>query len=422
MIQFNQPQNFENKSPLSSIYNADTRPVQTGVHRPVLKVIGLGGGGQNAVNRMIEFGLEGIEFIAANTDVQALQTSHAPVKIPLGHKLTRGLGAGGTPEVGQKAAEESADALRGALQGADMVFLTSGMGGGTGTGSIGVAAKIARSLGAVTIGIVTTPFAFEGGRRMKNATHGLSLLSPNTDTLITIPNDRLLDIAPRNLPLDMCFRLADDVLRQAVQGITDLIITPKFINVDFAHICNLMKLGGGALMSSGQGEGEHKAIQAVSRALHHPLLESSCLDTAAGVLVNFTSGRDLGLYEVGAAMEYLHQQLGKPAETIMGIAYDERLQDKVEVILIATGLGGRSLEEALPGFSSTPRRPAVAVPAADQAGSDEMVKTAVPAGAVAGRAPLSQPAEKAVRHMVLEAPTGSANNDLDIPAFLRRSR
>ena len=417
MIQFNQPNNFENKSTISSIYTAETQPVYTGVHKPVLKVLGMGGGGQNAVNRMIEFGLEGIEFIVANTDVQALKNSLAPVQIPLGSKLTRGLGAGGTPEVGLRAAEESATAIRSALQGADMVFLTAGMGGGTGTGSIGIAAKIARSLGAVTVAIVTTPFTFEGSRRCKNAAWGLERLSPNTDTMISIPNDRLLDVAPKSLSLEMSFRLADDVLRQAVKGITDLIVTPKFINVDFANIANLMKLGGGALMSSGQGTGEYRAIQAIDQALHHPMLDSATMDTPAGILVNFTSGGDLSLLEVNAAMEYLHKQIGHPAETIMGIAYEERLQDKVEVILVATGLGSRSLEEALPGFNTTPRRPAM------KEENKTLNETPVRTGSMEmsdAQQSSQRSAKTNVRALVLEAPAGSASNDLDIPAFLRR--
>lgn len=418
MILFNQPNKLENNPQPASIYAAETQPVQLGIHKPVIKVLGLGGGGQNAVDRMIEFGLEGIEFMAANTDVQALQTSQAPVKIPLGSKLTRGLGAGGAPGTGLKAAEESAAELRSALQGADMVFLTAGMGGGTGTGSISVAAKIARSLGAVTIAIVTTPFTFEGGQRSKNAAQGLALLRPNTDTLITIPNDRLLYVAPKNLPLMMTFRLADDVLRQAVQGITDLIITPKFINVDFANICNLLKLGGGAMMTSGQGFGEHRAIQAVDQALHHPMLESTALDTPAGILVNFTSGGNLGMLEMAEAMEFLHKQIGNPAETVMGIAYDERLEDEVQVIIIATGLGSRSLEDALPGFTSTPRRPAVADQAAEKTQELAQAQSEKSAAAPVNR----QPVERPIRSLAMETPVGLNTSDLDIPAFLRRSR
>jgi cell division protein FtsZ len=280
-----------------------------------------------------------------------------------------------------------------------MVFLTAGMGGGTGTGAISVAAKVARSIGAVTIAIVTTPFSFEMGKRMANAQEGLNRLRPNTDTLITIPNDRLLYIAPRDLTFEMAFRMADDVLRQAVQGITDLITSPKYINVDFSNIRSLMKLGGGALMSSGQGEGESKAVKAVDQALKHPMMEATDLENAAGILVNFTSGEDLALWEVEEAMAYLHKQLGTPAETVMGVAYDERLQNKVEVILVATGLGARTLEETLSGYSSTPRRKIDVVPVAD----DHRLKVKVEA-----------PVET--------LQTSNVSNDLDIPAFLRRSR
>ncbi len=282
----------------SSTSKTQPRPAML-VHNPVIKVLGLGGGGSNAVNRMIELGLSGVDFIAANTDHQALQSSLAPVKIHLGPKATRGLGAGGNPAVGKAAAEESARQIAAALQGADMVFLTAGMGGGTGTGSIGVAAQIARHLGAVTIAVVTTPFSFEMGRRQKNANEGLMLLRPHTDTLISIPNDRLLHVAPRNLPLEVAFRLADDVLRQAVQGITEIITTPGMINVDFANVRHLMKLGGGSLLSIGQGQGENKAIKAIDQAIHHPLLDFSSLENAAGILINFTCGEDLSLRSPG---------------------------------------------------------------------------------------------------------------------------
>ena len=319
-------------SPLPSLtaFPASRPSANDPVLLPSLKVLGLGGGGTNAVNRMIDMGLEGIEFIVANTDSQALQNSLAPVKIQLGPKTTRGLGAGGNPEVGQAAAEESWRQIQEALQGADMVFLTAGMGGGTGTGSIPVAAKIAHSIGAVTIAVVTMPFSFEVGRRQKNAMEGLRRLQPFTDTLISIPNDRLLYVAPRNLPLDTAFRLADDVLRQAVQGITELITTPGLINVDFANIRNLMRLGGGALMSIGQGEGEGKAVKAIQQALHHPLLETASLETAAGILVNFTTGDELTLYEVQEALTYLQEQSAHNAEIVLGVVNDERLEQRVQ--------------------------------------------------------------------------------------------
>ena len=359
------------------------------IHKPVLKVLGLGGGGTNAINRMVELDMTGVDFIAANTDRQALQNSLAPVKIQIGPKLTRGLGAGGIPSVGQAAAEESYREIAAAVQGADMVFLTAGMGGGTGTGSIPIAAKISRALGAVTIAIVTMPFSFERGQRQRNAMEGISRLRPSTDTLIAIPNDRLLYVAPRNLPLETAFRLADDVLRQAVQGITELITEPGMINVDFAHIRHVMKLGGGALMSIGQGEGEDKAKKAIEQALHHPLLENIYIDHAAGILVNFTGGDDLTLYEIEAALTHLQYQSGPDAEIVMGVTRDDRLQDRVQAILIVTGLGA-SMEETLPGFKTATN-------------ADKAPRI---------RATLSTP-----------QPVSTASpNQLDLPAFLRRNR
>ena len=375
------------------------------IFKPVLKVLGLGGGGSNAVNRMIELGMSGVDFITANTDCQALQQSLAPVKIQLGPSSTRGLGAGGNPVIGKTAAEESWRQIAAALHGADMVFLTAGMGGGTGTGSIAVASKIARSLGAVTIAIVTTPFSFEMGRRQKNAQEGLERLRPNTDTLIAIPNDRLLYVAPKHLSLDLAFRMADDVLRQAVQGISELITSPGIINVDFANVRHLMKLGGGALMSIGQDEGENKALKAIEKALHHPLLETASLSNAAGILVNFTSGNDLSLCEVENALTFLQQEAGNKAEIVMGVNLDERLEDKVEVILVVTGLGAITLEETLPGFrpgsASARNEPQVANPPAAE----------------------SRPVNKERRLVSpeIERVPAGISSDLDIPAFLRRS-
>jgi cell division protein FtsZ len=380
----------------------------TPVHKPSLKVLGLGGGGSNAVNRMIDMGLEGIDFIVANTDAQALQTSLAPVKIHLGAKTTRGLGAGGNPEIGQAAAEESWRQIQEALDGADMVFLTAGMGGGTGTGSIPVAAKIARALGAVTIAVVTMPFSFEIGRRQRNATEGLRRLQPFTDTLISIPNDRLLYVAPRNLPLDTAFRLADDVLRQAVQGITELITTPGIINVDFANIRNLMRMGGGALMSIGHGEGENKAVKAIEQALHHPLLETASLDTASGILVNFTTGGELTLFEVQEALNHLQEQSGHHAEIVLGIVNDERLEERVQVILVVTGLGSPTLEETLSKVDQTHR-----VLSQPQAPTNDPVIS-------------SQRQDVAIKSTTepepLTEPLTITSKDLDLPAFLRRHR
>jgi cell division protein FtsZ len=294
--------------------------------------------------------MQGVEFIVANTDHQALRNSKAPHKIQLGPKLTRGLGAGGDPKIGQSAAEESWREIAAALAGSDMVFLTAGMGGGTGTGSIPIASQIAKAQGAVAIAVVTTPFSFEMGRRQSNANKGLEQLRKHTDTLITIPNDRLLYVAPKDLPLDTAFQLADDVLRQAVQSITELITEPGLINVDFAHVKRLMQLGGGALMAIGHGYGQNKSIDAVMQALNHPLLESISLSHAAGVIVNFTAGSDLTLMEVSTALNYLHQQTNESAEIIMGTTNDPQLRDRVQVILVVTGLGATRLEDVMPGI------------------------------------------------------------------------
>lgn len=334
--------------------------------QPSLKIIGMGGGGSNAVNRMIELDLKGAEFIAANTDLQALNQSLAHKKIPLGPRTTRGLGAGGNPSVGEVAAEESFPMLCDALRGADMVFLTAGMGGGTGTGSIPVAARAARAVGAVTVAVVTMPFSFEVGRRQRNAREGLAKLQPHADTLITVPNDQLLKIAPHKLPLDMAFRMADDVLRQGVQGISELITQPGLINVDFAHIRQVMQMGGGSMLSIGIGEGPNMALKAVEHALHHPLLESIAIDDATAIVANFTGGSDLTFMELMEAMNFLQEHTHGRAEIIPGVITDERMHDRTQVILIITGLGATPLEEH-PGITRVqathrPTPVAVAVP------------------------------------------------------------
>jgi len=394
--------NFQIKSSSPFNFPDDFSSLSSNIHIPSLKVLGLGGGGSNAINRMIELGLSGVDFIVANTDAQALNNSLAPTKIQLGPKTTRGLGAGGNPDTGQNAAEESSKLIAEALEGADMVFLTAGMGGGTGTGSIPVAAKIAHSLGAVTIAVVTMPFSFEMGRRQRNATEGIKRLRPNTDTLIAIPNDRLLYVAPRDLPLDTAFRLADDVLRQAVQGITELITTPGMINVDFANVRNLMKLGGGALMSIGQGEGVDKATKAIEQALHHPLLEATSIDNAAGILVNFTCGSELSLLEVETALSHLQAQAGGKAEIVLGVVNDPKLQDRVEAILVITGLGSPTLEETLSKVEG--RRIPIEKPAPHVPTTFDM----------------NTPQYPVETNWVEELTVSS--NDLDIPAFLRRGR
>lgn len=397
-----------------------TTPLPTPL--PVIKVLGLGGGGCNAINRMIELGINGVHFIAANSDYQALQTSLAPVKVQLGPTVTRGLGAGGKPEIGRAAAEESQRDLTAALEGADMVFVTAGMGGGTGTGSIPVAARAARSVGAVTIAVVTTPFSFEMGRRQRNANEGLAALRPHTDTLISIPNDRLLYVAPRNLPLEVAFRLADDVLRQAVQGITELITEPGLINVDFSHIQRLMKLGGGALMSIGQGQGVNKAHQAVEQALHHPLLDTVSLEQAAGIIANFTGGDDLALYEVSEVLNELHIQVGDGTEIVMGVTHDERMTGRAQVILVVTGLGAPTLEEVFPGVMPKPAQKTEPIftsqPANIPSQPINYSQTTVFTPSPTFQEP-SAPDDSHSETIPLSIPNPHANN-LDIPAFLRR--
>ncbi len=315
--------------------------------RPVIKVLGLGGGGCNAVNRMMALGIRGVEFIAANTDAQALLQASAPKKIQLGPQLTRGLGAGGNPEIGRKAAEESAEELRQALAGADLVFLTAGLGGGTGTGAIPVAARIARELGAITVAIVTLPFAFEIGRRQQNAREGLQRLQPEVDTLITVANERLLQVAPRDLPMEMTFRLADDVLRQAVQGVAELITRPGTINLDFSHLARLLRTGGGALMTIGQGKGEHKVIQAIQNALHHPLLEDIPLEEARAVMVNFTVGEDLSLEELSNALHALHVRLPADHDLVWGFSVDPMFADRAQAVMVMAGFGMQRLEAGM---------------------------------------------------------------------------
>ncbi len=310
-----------------------------------IKVLGLGGGGSNAVNRMVELGLIGAEFIAANTDHQALESSLAPTRIQLGPGVTRGLGAGGDPKVGAAAAIESSRELSGALADADMIFLTAGMGGGTGTGAAPIAAEIARETGAVVIATVTMPFSFEMSKRAKNATAGVRKLQPHTHTLITVPNDRLLHVVPRDASLEVAFRFADDVLRQGIQGIVELVNKPGLINVDFAHVRAVMRKGGGALMAIGIGEGPGKSEIAVKQALHHPLLEISSLGQATGALVHFTGGDDLGLVEVGAAVEGLRENVPPEAEIVLGVTTEPAMQGRVQVILIVTGIGGQPMED-----------------------------------------------------------------------------
>ncbi|MDX8044935.1 cell division protein FtsZ [Gracilibacillus sp. S3-1-1] len=301
-----------------------------------IKVIGVGGGGSNAVNRMIEHGVQGVEFIAVNTDAQALNLSKAEVKMQIGTKLTRGLGAGANPEVGRKAAEESKEQIEEILQGSDMVFVTAGMGGGTGTGAAPVIAQVAKELGALTVGVVTRPFTFEGRKRATQAVSGIDGLKSSVDTLIVIPNDRLLEIIDKNTPMLEAFREADNVLRQGVQGISDLIATPGLINVDFADVKTIMAEKGSALMGIGIATGENRAVEAAKKAISSPLFESS-IDGAHGVLMNITGGTNLSLYEVQESADIVTSAADQEVNVIFGSVINEDLKDEIVVTVIATG-------------------------------------------------------------------------------------
>jgi cell division protein FtsZ len=339
-----------------------------------IKVVGVGGGGSNAVNRMISAGLRGVEYIAVNTDAQALALSSAETKIHIGSKATKGLGAGGDPNVGRQAAEESREELQDALRGADMIFVTAGMGGGTGTGGSPVIAEIARDLGALTIGVVTKPFGFEGKKRAASADEGVRNLKSKVNTLITIPNDRLLQIIDRQATVIEAFRTADDVLRQGVQGIADLITVPGLINLDFADVRAVMGEAGAALIGIGVASGEGRASKAAEAAISSPLLETS-MQGARGVLINVTGGTDLGLVEVSEAAQIVRDAADPDANIIFGAVIDEKANDEVRITVIATGFEHARKEEAQ------------AVP------SDDRVKDKEPVRVI---------------------------DDLDIPAFLRR--
>ncbi|WP_119326928.1 cell division protein FtsZ [Companilactobacillus musae] len=303
----------------------------------VIKVIGVGGAGGNAVNRMVEAGIKGVQFIAANTDVQALENSNAETKIQLGPKLTRGLGAGSNPEVGQKAAQESEEAIKEALEGADMIFVTAGMGGGTGTGAAPIVANIAKESGALTVGVVTRPFAFEGAKRSRFAADGITELKKDVDTLVLISNSKLLEIVDKKTPMSEAFSIADDVLRQGVQSISDLITSPGFVNLDFADVKTVMSDQGSALMGIGQANGENRITEATKKAISSPLLEVS-IDGAKQVLLNITGGPDLSLFEAQDAAQIVSEQATSDVNIIFGTSIDDTLGDQVKVTVIATGV------------------------------------------------------------------------------------
>ncbi len=315
-----------------------------GSYLAVIKVVGVGGGGTNAVNRMVDAGLQGVEFIAVNTDAQALLMCDADVKLHIGAKATRGLGAGADPEVGYQAAMETRDELKEALKGADMVFVTAGEGGGTGTGAAPVIANISRELEALTVGVVTKPFAFEGQRRSDQAEQGVRNLQDNVDTLIIIPNDRLLSVVQKQTSIIDAFRMADDILRQGVQGITDLITVPGMVNLDFADVRTIMRDAGSALMGIGTASGENRAAEAARAAVSSPLLEAS-VEGATGILLNITGGSEIGLFEVNEAAEVVTGAADRNANVIFGAVIDEAVGDEIRVTVIATGFDARFRRE-----------------------------------------------------------------------------
>ena len=379
-------------------------------YQAVIKVVGIGGGGVNAVNRMIEAGLKGVEFIAVNTDAQALLASDADVKLDVGRELTRGLGAGSNPDVGRQAAEDHAEELEEVLKGADMVFVTAGEGGGTGTGGAPVVARIAKAQGALTIGVVTRPFAFEGRRRSQQADAGIESLKSDVDTLIIIPNDRLLQVAERTTSMLDAFKLADQVLLQGVQGITDLITIPGLINLDFADVRATMREAGTALMGIGQARGEDRAVAAAKQAISSPLLEAS-VDGARGVLLNISGGSDLGLFEVNEAAEVIASAAHPDANIIFGAVIDDTLGDEVRVTVIAAGFDlteQGAVEAAATGMTVSAERADEEVwpPAARTGG--ERVR---PDDDVAAAEFDPRPSRR---------PTYHGDDDLDIPSFLKR--
>lgn len=325
----------------------------------LIKVIGVGGGGGNAVDRMVLSGVQGVEFISINTDKQALNRSKATQKIQIGEKITRGKGAGSKPEIGQKAAEESREAIAAAIRGSDMVFITAGMGGGTGTGAAPVVAEVARDMGVLTIGIVTKPFAFEGRRRMEQAENGITALREHVDSLVVIPNERLKLVSEQRITLQNAFMIADDVLRQGAQSISDLIKLPGVVNLDFADVTSVMKDAGYAHMGVGRASGKDKAEQAAQMAISSPLLETA-IDGAKGVIINITSSPDIGLDEIDTASSMIKEKAHADANIIWGAAFDENMEDEMSVTVIATGFvthNGAPAPEQAPAEAAAPARP-----------------------------------------------------------------
>ena len=372
----------------------------------VIKVVGVGGGGTNAVNRMIEEGIRGVEFVAINTDAQALAISDADIKVHIGTDITKGLGAGANPEVGKEAAEDSRDEIKQALAGSDMVFITAGEGGGTGTGAAPVVADIAKNdVGALTVGIVTKPFTFEGRKRSSSAAEGIKNIAENVDTLIIIPNDRLLDLSEKKTTMLEAFRMADEVLSQGTQGLTDLITVPGLINLDFADVCTIMRESGNAMMGIGTASGDSRATDAAAEAISRPLLETS-IDGATRVLLSIAGNKDIGIQEINDAADLVAKNVDPEANIIFGTVVDESLGDQVRVTVIATGFNDQNVQQSLPTITPTVTRPAKGAP-----------KTS--------SKPAPRPAYQPPVAPTPAHPTpSSSNNDkeFDIPDFLKRSR
>src|SRR6186713_2437754 len=403
-----------------------------------IKVVGVGGGGGNAVNRMVDVGLTGVEFIVANTDLQALDHNKAGVKIQIGHKLTKGLGAGADPNIGRQAALEDTDTLIQSLSGADMIFVTTGLGGGTGTGAAPVIASLASELGALTIAVVTKPFRFEGRKRAMQAEAGLEALRECVDTVITIPNERLLSIIDRKTPLTEAFTLADDVLRQAIQGISDLILVPGIINLDFADVKTIMSGMGVAMMGTGTSEGDGRAMQAAQRAIASPLLEDSTVHGARGVIINVTGGPDLSLVEVNEASCVIQEAAHEDANIIFGAVVDPTLTGKVKITVIATGFDRKPAGRGMSPTVSTPvdlsnytaHLHARAAEAAAAAGAQAHAASVQAAAGVPYGAPPLQVNRRTALDLSLPAAVNGGpsprsesadfESPLDVPAFLRR--
>lgn len=398
-----------NEKPVRLAFD-DTQPPTANI-----KVIGVGGGGGNAVNRMIAASVAGVEFLAANTDCQALRANRAALKIQLGMKLTKGLGAGANPEIGRSAALEDSEEVAHALRGADMVFVTSGLGGGTGTGAAPIIASVAREMGALVVAVVTKPFAFEGRRRRSQADDGLNALRGVVDTVITIPNDKLLHTVERGTPIAEAFLMADDILRQAVQGISDLITVPGEINLDFADVKTIMAGMGMALMGTGIAEGEHRAVEAAQRAISSPLLEDASIHGARGVLINITGGEDMTLHEVSEAANIIQEAADPDANIIFGTVIDRHMQGQVKVTVIATGFSRDDVRSSLYAGATSrsaarpfvPEAPAPA-PAAAPRRPNEFLR------------PGQQPQELTPSDDGLMPNFYRSKDDLDVPAFLRK--